>query len=122
MNMHRALNYSVRPLGVHDVQNGMDRLVAAGPEDRGTQDLPRIGIHHHLHETVRFALLYGARHSGHGTLPYQRPSSRLPHFGLRHPRAAQRQIDVQRIGLNPVADPTWIVIQNIGGDNLIIIV
>jgi hypothetical protein len=34
MNMHRSLNHRVGRLGIHHIQNAVDRLVPAGPENR----------------------------------------------------------------------------------------
>jgi hypothetical protein len=52
-------------IGVHDVENAVDRLVAAGAEDGRAEDALRVGVDDDLHETAGLALLDGAADARH---------------------------------------------------------
>ena len=61
---------------IDGVEDAVDRLVAAGAEDRGTQDLLRLGIDGDLHKAVGLALL--DRPSDPGHRPLRREQLRPP--------------------------------------------
>ena len=47
---------------------------------------------------------------------------RGPRLGLGHPDAAERRIDVERVGRNAVADPPVLAVEQVGRDDLEIVV
>jgi len=71
----------------------MHDLVAVQPQERGAEQLLRIGVDHHLHETQRLARFARPRDPGHRHFPGEQPPARLARFGLAHPGAAERRID-----------------------------
>src|SRR4249919_2615826 len=68
MDGYRPAQDVQRDVRVHDVDHAVDRFIAPGAENRGTEDLPRLRIGDDLHEALRLALLDGAADAGHGTL------------------------------------------------------
>ena len=60
--------------------------------------------------------------SGHGALADQRSPAGLADFGLGHAGAAERRVDVQRVGGDAIADPARVVIEQVGGDDLGVVV
>src|SRR5438270_436254 len=55
MNMYSVAKYLERSLGRHCIQDAVDGFVAADAQNGGAQDLVAAVIHHHFHETLRFA-------------------------------------------------------------------
>jgi len=100
----------------------MNRLIAAGSEQRRSQNFLRPRIHQNLHEPLRFALFYGSRNFGHGTLADERAAAALAHLRLRHSGASKRRVDIQPISKDAIAHPAWIIIQKVRGDNFEIVV
>src|SRR4051812_44639901 len=61
---------------VHGRQDTVDRLVPAGPQHSGSEDVLRLAIHQYLDEPVRLALFDCAAYAGHGALAHQgRPAA-----------------------------------------------
>ena len=79
-------------------------------------------IHQHLHEAQRLAALLRAADAGHGQDALQGRPSAGPYFRLGHADATQRRVGEQRIGGDAVGYPARVVIQQIGGDDLEVIV
>ena len=71
VDMDGALHHGVGSLGVHQVEDRVDDLIAADAEDGGAEELLGLGIDQHLHEALRLALLEGAAHVLHGHLGHQ---------------------------------------------------
>src|ERR1700759_4822439 len=103
MDVHRARQRGVGRLGRHDVQYRVDRLVAADPEDGGPEDLVTVGVDDDLHKALRLTLFHGSTDPGHRTLPEQSLAARRADLADGHPGAAQRWIDVERVGGDAVA-------------------
>src|SRR5262249_46784307 len=59
---------------------------------------------------------------GHLSLCNKRPLARSEHFGVGHPRSAQRRINIERVALDTVANAPAIIIKQIAGNDLIIVV
>src|SRR2546423_1787676 len=81
----------------------VDRLVAAGAQERRTQDLLRVGINEDLHEPFGLALLECAGHVLHSDLPNQGATAALAYVRLGHPGTSEWRIGIERIGGNPIA-------------------
>ena len=67
MNVNGLLERGVRNLRGHDVDDRVNRLITAHPEDRGTQDHVGSCVDDNLHETSSFTFLDGPRDPGHRT-------------------------------------------------------
>src|SRR5260370_2851093 len=91
MDMHGALQNRVGCLGVHGVEHAMDRFVATRAEERSAQNLVRLCVDEHLHETVGLALLEGAGDILHGDLAYKHATAAPSNLSLLHPCPAQRR-------------------------------
>ena len=89
-------------------------------------DAPRncsgLGVDEDLHEALRLALLEGAADILHGHLGHRAPADRIAHLRLGQPDAAERRIGVQVVGDDAVADPARIVVEQVGGDDLEVVV
>src|ERR1700704_452970 len=121
MDVHRPLQDRARSLGIHDIENAMNDLVARQPQKRSPEDLLRFLVHQDLHETLGLTLLIGAAHVLHGHGRDQRRPTALAHVGLGHAGAAKRGIGVERISIDTVADPPRLVVKNVGRDDLEIV-
>ena len=106
----------------HQVQDAVNRLIAAGSEDRGAQDSLRIGIRHDLHETLRLAFLDGATDSGHLTFGTKKSAPTLCRFGVRHSHSRERGVDVKRVAGHALAHASVPTIEQVGGDDLKVVV
>ena len=99
MNVHRALDHGVRRLGVHHIEDASESLHRRRcPESRrpGSACVSRIDQIFMKpcvspFSTARATLVIGR-------LPTSALPARLAHVRLRHARAAQRRIDVERVG------------------------
>ena len=121
VNVNGALYDCVRRLGVHDVQNRVNGFVATDAQDGCAQDLTRIGIYDDLHEASRLSLFNSPGHLGHRALAYERPSAGPADFVFGQADPPERRIDKHPVGWDAVADPTRVVVQQIGRDDLEII-
>ena len=99
----------------------MDRLVAAGAEDRRAEYLLRIGIGDHRHETLRLALLHRTADSRHRPGRDQQLPAARARLGLGHADPTERRVDVECVAEDPVGDPAVGAIEQVGGDNLIVV-
>jgi len=122
VNVHGPLDHRVRCLGVHDIQDGMDDLVASDAEDGCSQDFLRFSIHQNFHKPLSFAFLHRSADAGHGPCGHQRLLSRLLHLGFRPPHPPQWGIDVQGVGQDSIADAARVIIQQIGGYDFVVVV
>ena len=124
MDMHGALQDRVGRLGVHGVEHAVDRLVAArcpGTSRRGSASVSASTSI--FMKPCGLALLEGARDVLHGDR--WPTSARRPapaHLGLGHAGAAERRIDEERIGGDAVADAALIAVEQVGGDDLVVVV
>ena len=71
MNVHGPLNHRVWRVGVHDVEDRMNYLIALDPQERRSKDLFRFRIHQNFHESVRLAFLPRTADLRHRTLSDQ---------------------------------------------------
>ena len=99
----------------------MHDLVTVQAQDRGAQQLPGIGVHEYLHETLRLAHFAGAADPGHEHFRGEQFSSALLCFSLVHADPAERRVDEEGIAGYAVGDPARIVIEQVGGHDFIII-
>src|SRR5260221_13534392 len=88
----------IRDAGVHHVEDAVDRLVAAGAQDGGAEDLRRLRVDDHLHESLRLVLLDSASHTGHGPMPDEQGAAARARLGLRDADAAEWRIDIESVG------------------------
>src|ERR1700730_5166262 len=122
MYVHGTLKRRVRHLGIHDIENAVDDLVAAAAEDGGPENLLCVGIDDDFDEALRLSLLDGARHPSHWPSSDQDALSKMPCLGLRHTGATERWIYIKGIGGKTVADAAAIAIEKVGRDDLEVIV
>src|SRR3954451_6378144 len=113
MYWHCTLQLRIRLPGGGDIEDAVDRLVAAGAENGGAEDLVCLGIDGDLHKALRLALFdcaADARHRALGAEQFAASGSRLC-FG--HAEAAQRRINIERITERPVAAPPLLAVQQV---------
>ena len=77
MDMHRALNSGERRSCVYDVQNAVDCLVAACPQNRRAEDLLGTGVDQHLHKAFSLDLFEGTRRHERGKTYKTRLSDKI---------------------------------------------
>jgi hypothetical protein len=121
VDVHRALRDDVWRLGVHQVEDSMDRLVAPYAEDASAQKPAALAVDENFHEALRLALFDGAAYILHSHLRHR---SRLPgfsHLCLGHSHATKRRIGAEIVSEDAVADTAWIVVEQICGHNLEIV-
>src|SRR5688572_5700477 len=118
MDGYGALERSVGCAGIHHVEHAVDRLVAAGSQDRGAEDLVRLSVHDDLHEPLRLALLDGTGDTGHRTLADQQRPTRCLRLRYRHSDPSERRIDVERVRGDAITHPPLLTIEKIGGHDL----
>src|SRR5262249_30829528 len=104
------------------VGDRVHRLVAFDAEDRGAEYLLRIGIDHHLDETVRLAALGRATDAGHRTLADEDTASARPRLRLGHTDATERWIDEEPVDRDAIGHASLVAIEEIRGDDLVVIV
>src|ERR1700733_8675625 len=122
MDVHGALQSRIGRLGVHDVENPVDRLIAARAQDRGTKYQLAVSVDENFHETSRFAFLDRSSDLCHRSKSDKQAlacSLRLC-FGQSDP--AKGRIGKESVGGYPVTDPTFVLIEQIGCDDLKVIV
>ena len=73
-------------------------------QQRCAKDGLGIRIDDHLHETQRLAALHGATDAGHRHPADQRRAATGPRLALADADPAERRIDEERVGRDPVAD------------------
>src|SRR5205085_7595719 len=99
-----------------------ERLVTASPEDRGAEDLPRLGIDDDLHEALCLAFLDRAPDAAHRPLRAEQGAAAGARLAVGHADTAERRIDVQGVANNAVADLARLAVEQIGGDDLEVVV
>jgi hypothetical protein len=73
-------------------------------------------------ESLSLAFLICPAHSAHRIFRDKRTTPGPTYFGVRHAAATERRIDVQCVGLNSIRNTTVIGVEQIVGDDLIIVV
>src|SRR5882672_5415610 len=121
MDVHRALHGGVGLLRVHHVQQRMHDLVAVQAEDRRAEQLLRPGVGQDLHEALRLAGFLSAADTGHRHLAGENLPSALAGLGLVHPDSAEGRVDKEGVARNAIGDPARIVVEEIGGDDLVVV-
>src|SRR5437016_3811234 len=104
MDRHGTLQHRIRRAGIHHVDDAVDRLVTASPEDRGSEDLPRLGIDDDLHKPLRLAFLDRAPDAAHRPMRAKQRAAAGAGLSVRHADPAERRIDVKGVPNNAVAD------------------
>jgi len=102
VNMHCALDYRVRRLRIHEVQQNVNYFIASGAKNRSTQNLFCFRINGDFDDTLGLAFLDSAAYSAHWILCRECSAARLTNLGVRHAAPAQRWIYVQSVSLDPV--------------------
>ena len=120
--MHGALDYRVRSLRIHNVQQDVDYFIAPGPKNRGTQDLFGFRVNGDLDETLRLALLNCPAYSAHRMGRGEGRSPRLPYLGVREAASTQRRIYVQSVGLDTVGHAAMVCAEEVVGNDFIVVV
>src|SRR2546422_11249368 len=100
----------------------MKGVVAAAAENGGSKDRLRLSIDDDLHEALRLTLLNGARAPGYRSLADAHRISLGTRLRFGQADAPERRVDVEGITRDPVAHPAVVPIQQIGGDNLEVVV
>src|ERR1700722_6171424 len=122
MDVHGALQGRIGRLRVHDVENSVDRFIAACPQDRGTEDQLAVSVDEDFHETSCFAFLDRSADLRHRSISDKQALAcglRL-RFGQSDP--AEGRIGKESVGGYPVTDPTSVVIEEISRDDLKVVV
>src|SRR6185312_2637232 len=101
---------------------GVDDLISADTEDGGAEDALAFRANQHLHETLRFAPFACTPDRFHGEGGGERRHAGGANLVLGHAGAAERRIDEEAIGEDAVGDAAVAAIEQIGGDDLVIIV
>ena len=100
----------------------MDNLVASGPENGGSEDLLVLGVDQQLHEALGFALFDRPGDPRHRACADQRAFPAAAHLLLGQTGPAERRVGIERIGRDAVAEPARIVVEQIGRDDLEIVI
>jgi hypothetical protein len=122
MNMHCALDYRVRRLRIHNVQQNVNYFIASGPKNRGTQNLFGFRINRDLDETLCLTFLNGPAYSTHWVFGNECSAPRFPYFGVRHAAPAQGRVYKQTVRLDPIEDMAMIAVEEIVGNDFIVVV
>jgi hypothetical protein len=122
VDRHRVLQHVVGHVCIHDVEDAVNRLVAARAEYGRPENPARPGVNNGLHQPVRFPLLDGAADATHGTAADEQRPSRGARLALRHADAAERRIDVERVGGHAVAHAPARAVEQVGGNDLVVVV
>lgn len=100
----------------------MNGFVTAHAKDRRSQDLVGVRVDDHLHEALRLTLFHCPTDPGHRPLADQQLAAGRLGLSNTHPGPPQRRIDVEGVGGDAIADPAWVVIEQIGRNDLEIVV
>ena len=111
-----------RGAGVHQVEDGMDRLVAFDAEERRAEDLAAVGVGQHLEKALRLAALHRAADAGHRPAADQHPAAGGAGLGLGHAAAPERRVGEERVGRQAVGDLAVGAVQQVRGDDLVVVV
>src|ERR1700752_4887611 len=120
--MHGAGNRGVGLLGRHDVEDRVNDLIAADTENGCAEDEFGFGVDHHLHEALCLPLLHGSPYACHRSLAHQSFSAGFANLVHGHACAAEWRVDVKRIGGDAVTHPPRVVVEQVGGDDLEVVV
>jgi hypothetical protein len=122
MDRDCPLEGRIRGAGVHHVEDAVDRLVAASAQDGCAEDFRRLRVHHHLHESLRLILLDSAPHTGHWPMSDEQGSAARARLGFGDADAAERRVDIESIGRNPLAHAARLATQEVGRNDLEVVV
>ena len=100
----------------------VDDLVAVDSQDRRAENLLALGVDDDLHEALRLALLDRSPDLRHRAFADEDLLAGRLRRGLGHADAAERRIDEQGIGVDPVSHPAPIAVEQVGRDDLVVVV
>lgn len=122
MNMHRALYDCVRRLCIHEIQQDLNDFITGGAKNRGTQNLFRCRIDRDFDEPLCLSFLDGAAYPIHWKFRNERGAPGLSYLGVRHPASAQRRIREYSVRLDSILYPPMIAVEEVVGDDLMVVV
>ncbi len=100
----------------------MDGLVAVDAEDGAAEDLVGVGVDEELHEAGGLAHLPGASDGFHLPGTDQHVTSARQGLRVGHPEATERWVDEQPVAGDSVGNPTRVVVEQVGDNDLVIVV
>jgi len=121
MDVDGARDDGVGKLRVHRRQQGVHDLVTTDPQ-YGGEDLFGIRVHQNLDETIRLAALAGVTDAGHHALADQHPSTGFARLLFGDADATERRIGEQTVTEDPVRNTSWVVVEQVGSDDLVVVV
>ena len=93
------------------------------PRDGCAENLLRFGIDKHFHEAFGLAFFDGAALTlVMGRVPMRSRLSGFANLAFRKANATERWIGVERVAENAVGDAAGIVIEKVGGDDLVVVI
>ena len=101
-------------------ENVLHDLVTTDPQ-YGGEDLFGIRVHQNLDETIRLAALAGATDAGHHALADQHPSTGFARLLFGDADATERRIGEQTVTEDPVRNTSWVVVEQVGSDDLVVV-
>ena len=116
--MHGTLQGRIGRFGVHDVENPVDRFIAARSQDRGTEDQLTVGVDDDFHEASCFTFLDRTSNLRHRSRPDQQALACSLRFRFSQSGPAKGRIGKESVGGYPISDPTSDLIEQIGCDDL----
>ena len=119
--MYRALQEG-RALSRTSSSDAMDRLVAAGPEHGGAENLLGFRVDDDLHQAVGLAFLERAANARHRPLADEHRVATASRLGLGHARAAERRVDVEPVGGDSVGHAATGAVEQVRRDDLEVVV
>ena len=122
MDVHGSLHDRIGGLGIHEVQDTVDNLITASPQNGGAENALRLRINEDFHESPCIALLHCSRDVRHGHLANEHALAGFERFRLCYACPPERWIDIERIGRYAIAYSAWILLEKVGCDDLEIIV
>src|SRR6516164_8587668 len=122
MNRHRPAELIARGLCIDGIEDAVNRLVAAGAENGRTKDLLRRGIGKNLHEAESLVLLDRTADTSHWTGGGKIRQAAGTHLCFGHADSPERRINEERVSKDTITDAPFIAVEQIGGDDLVIIV
>src|SRR5215831_2878316 len=117
-----VLHHGVGEIPIHCVHQGVHHLVTTDAENSGAQNLFALCIHEHLHKPLGFTSFASARDLSHWHLADQNLVGCSPCLSLGHADTTQRRIGEEGVDWYSVADFAICAIQEIVGDDLVIVV
>ena len=109
-------------LGVHEIDDAVDDLVACKSKERGTENLFAVSIRQDFREALGLALLKRATDVFHQHCRNQRGLAGLAYLCFRHAYTTERGIRVERISGDSIGHAPPIIVQDVGCYDLEVIV